>query len=76
MDPDPTRPKHTFDRQKIRGWTVFLTWPNEIFFYPKRKKLQNLRFLGDILQTQTKYGWPDPIRATKYWPNPTQVKNV
>jgi len=43
------------------------------FFDPKRKKLKNLTFLGDIfqIQTQTISGLPNPTRATKNWPDPS-----
>jgi len=57
MDPDPTRPKHTFDPQLTRGWPIFdqgTFWPD-----PKGK---NWNILWEIFktQTQTKDGWPDP----------------
>jgi len=38
-------------------------WPNpNRFFWPKRKKIENLIFLGEIfqIQTQTINGWHDP----------------
>jgi len=38
----------------------FLTRPEDIFFDSKGKKLKNLTFLGEILQTQTINGWPNP----------------
>jgi len=40
----------------------FPTWPEDILFDPKGKKLKNLTFWGEIfqIQTQTINGWPDP----------------
>jgi len=32
------------------------------FFNPTGNKLKNLGFLGEIFQTQTKDGWPNPTR--------------
>jgi len=69
MGPDPT-PAYFWPAVKKRltrlwpGW-YFLTWPKDIFFDPKGKKLKNLMFLGEIfqIQTQTLNGWPDLTRT-------------
>jgi len=45
------------------------------FFDPKGKEGQNLRFLADIFQTQTKDGLPDPTQPDPQKTDPTQVKN-
>jgi len=37
-----------------------LTQPEDIFFDPKGKKLKILAFLGEIFQTQTIDGLPNP----------------
>jgi len=38
------------------------------FFYPKCKKYKNLTFLGEIFQTQTIDGWPNPSHKKFTWP--------
>jgi len=65
MGPDPTRAYFwpAVNKRPTRlqpGY--FLTWPEEIFFDPKGKKLKKSTFLGEIfpIQTQTINGWPDP----------------
>jgi len=64
--PDPTQPDqayfwHAENKRSTCIWPgYFLTWLEEIFFDPKGKKLENLMFLGEIFQTQTMNGWPDP----------------
>jgi len=63
MGPDPTRAYFwpAVNKRQTRPWPgYFLTWPEEIFFDPKGKKLKNLMFLGELfqIQTQTIDGWP------------------
>jgi len=63
MGPNPTRahiwPAVNKMLTQLRPG-YFPTRPKAIFFDPKRKKLKNLTFLGDIfeIQTQTINGWP------------------
>jgi len=42
------------------------------FFVPKGKELKNLRFLGEIFQTQTQTidGWPNLTRVKNIWSGP------
>jgi len=85
LEMDPSLPDPTWAyfwpavyKRPTRLWPgYFLTRPEEIFFDPKRKKLNNLTFLGEIFQipTQTMNGWPDPTRATKNWPGPITTLN-
>jgi len=48
------------------------------FFWSEVKKLNNLRFLGDIFQTQSKDGWPDPrnkkLTQTHHYPEGLKLR--
>jgi len=52
VQPDPSLIWSAVNKKPTRLWPwYFLTWPDEIFFYPKGKKLKNLRFLGGNFPT-------------------------
>jgi len=69
--PNPTRPAANKGPTRLQPG-YFLTRPEEIFFDPKRKKLKNLTFLGEIfqIQTQTINDWPDPSHKKLTQPDP------
>jgi len=64
MGPDPVNKRSTHLQPRY-----FLTQSEDIFLDTKG---ENLTFLGEIFQTQTKTidGWPDPTRFKNFWHTP------
>jgi len=61
--PDPTQAYFwpTVNQRLTRLWPgYFLTQPDKIFLIRRAKNWKILWFFGEIFQTQTKDGWPDP----------------
>jgi len=69
MDPDLTRAYFwtAFNKRLTRLWPRYFL---KRFFDKKGKKIKILWFLGEILQTQTKDGWPDQSNKKLTRPQP------
>jgi len=74
MGPDPTPyiwpPVNKRSTQLWPGY--FLIRPEEIFL-TRRVKIEKLTFSGEIFQTQTIYGWPNPTWVKNFDPDPSLV---
>jgi len=77
MGPDPTRAYFwpAVNKRLTLFWLgYFLTQPDEIFLDPKGKTREKFGiFRGNFPNPNPNHRWL--TRATKNWPDPTQVKN-